>query len=89
MKDILRYNAPINVKPHYHIYGLRVGESTINLPPGSGDLSLYILQLTNIQSLPLSFLTKCKHFIVGAIGGDLYFAKEQIPTFPDLSPYMW
>ena len=61
-----------------------MGESTISL---SGDLSLYILQLTNIQSL-LS-LTKCRCFIVGVVGGDLYFAKVQIPTFPDLSPYMW
>ena len=47
-----------------------VGKSTINLPSGSGDLSLYILQLTNIQSL----LSKCRRFIVGAVGGDLYFA---------------
>ena len=62
-----------------------VGESTINLTPGSGDLSLYILQFTNIQSL----LTKCRRFTVGAIGADLHFAKVEIPTFPHLSRYIW
>ena len=38
MGYIITY-APINVKPHYHIYGLRVGESTINLPPGVSGFS--------------------------------------------------
>ena len=66
---------------------MRMGESTVKLPPGSGNLSLYILQLTNIQSL-LLFLTKHRCFISGAIDEDLYFAaKVQIPTFPHLSPY--
>ena len=85
----LKYKAPL---PHIRAEGgVRwgiMGESTINLLSDSGDWLLYILQLTNIQSL-LSFLTKCRHFIVGAVGGDLYFAKVQIPTFPNLSPYMW
>ena len=63
-----------------------VGESTTKLSPGSGDLSFYILQLTAIQTL-LSFLTKCSHFIVGPVGGNLYFSEVQIPTFPYLSPY--
>ena len=61
-----------------------MGELTINLPPGSGDLSLYILQLTNIQSL-LSFL---RHFIVGATAEDLYFAEVQILTFPPQPVYV-
>ena len=63
-----------------------VGESTTKLPPGSGDLSFYILQLIAIQTL-LSFLTKCSHVIVGPVGGNLYFSEVQIPTFPYLSPY--
>ena len=49
-KGIVSYYAPINIKSHYHIYRLRlgkggmVGESTTNLPTGSGDLSLCITQ---------------------------------------------
>ena len=48
-----------------------MGESTINLPPGSGDLSLYILQLTNIRIIPPFIFNEIQAFYSGAVGGDL------------------
>ena len=50
------HNVPINVKPHYHICMGRgrskVGESTANLPPGSGIVN--VCKLTKLKFL-LSF----------------------------------
>ena len=68
-----------------------MGESTINLPPGSVDLSLYILYSGYNPGPPFIF-NKMQAFHSEAIDGDLY-SEVHIPTFPHLTPYntgiMW
>ena len=66
-----------------------MGESTINLPPGSGDLSLYICITTHQYTIPSFIFNKMQASHSGAVDGDLYFAEVQIPTFPHLNLYMW
>ena len=59
--------ALINVRPHYHIHELKVGDSR-DRPLGSGDLSLYILQFAKVLSFVFN---KSRRFIVRPADGDL------------------
>ena len=66
-----------------------MGESTINLPPGSGDLSLHVHITTQQYAIPPFIFNKMQVFHSGVIDGNLYFAKLQFPTFLYLSPYSY
>ena len=66
-----------------------VGESTANLPTGSGDVIVHkLIELKPLLSFSKQFAGASSSLpwdytcIVAPVGGDSYFCIVQIPTFP-------